>query len=164
MTGMELLQILVHETFHVEAGRHGLTRILFGEGAFPWGGSAAASDGSAEGLEFARRGLAELHEYLAGERREFDLPIDLDAIEGMTPFRRAVLEALLEIPYGTTVSYAELARRVGCPSARAVGQAVGWNPLPVLIPCHRVIASDGGMGGYSGGLRRKRFLMEIEGV
>jgi methylated-DNA-[protein]-cysteine S-methyltransferase len=142
----------------VEAGRNGLTRISFGSRG------AKASDGTREGLDLARKGAAQLREYLAGERTRFDLSIDLDSIPGLTPFRRSVLEALLRIPYGETVSYGDLAAEVGSRSARAVGQAVGWNPLPILIPCHRVIAADGGMGGYSGGLDRKEQFLSVEGV
>jgi O-6-methylguanine DNA methyltransferase len=86
-------------------------------------------------------------------------------IEGGTAFQRAVWQAMTSIPHGATVSYAELARRVGHPgAARAVGQAVGSNPIPVLIPCHRVVASDGGLGGFGGGLDMKRALLRAEGV
>ena len=103
----------------------------------------------------------QLEEYFAGVRRRFFLPL---APAG-TEFQLQIWRALEEIPYGTAVSYQELARRVGRPrSARAAGQAVGRNPLPVLLPCHRVIASGGGLGGYSGGLEKKRLLLTLEGV
>lgn len=138
--------------------RSGVARISFE------GSGASSLDGSPEGLDFARRGLAQLQEYLAGDRTSFDLPVDLDAAPDLTPFRRSVLEALRTVPFGETLSYGELADEVRCRSPRAVGQAVGWNPLPILIPCHRVIAQDGGLGGYSGGLDRKEILLAIEGV
>jgi len=85
-------------------------------------------------------------------------------VEG-TVFQRAVWQALAAIPRGTTISYAELARRVGRPgAARAVGQAMGANPVPILLPCHRVVASGGGLGGFGGGLPMKRALLRAEGV
>ena len=86
-------------------------------------------------------------------------------IVGGTPFQCAVWEAILSIPRGATISYAELAQRVGRPRAsRAVGQAVGANPIPLLIPCHRVVGSNGGLGGFGGGLPMKRALLQQEGV
>jgi methylated-DNA-[protein]-cysteine S-methyltransferase len=106
-----------------------------------------------------RRAAAQLEGYFAGRRTAFDLPL---APSG-TPFQRAVWLALADIPYGETVSYAELARRVGRPAAfRAVGQANGANPLPIFYPCHRVVASSGGLGGYGGGLDVKRQLLALE--
>ncbi len=82
-----------------------------------------------------------------------------------TPFQRSVWETVRSIPHGDTISYAELANRVGKPgAARAVGQALGANPIPLLIPCHRVVASDGGLGGFGGGLPMKRELLRQEGV
>lgn len=104
---------------------------------------------------------AELAGYFAGERRAFSLPID----EPGTPFQERVWAALRTIPYGETWSYADLARAVGEPKAtRAVARANGMNRVAILVPCHRVIASDGGLGGYSGGLWRKARLLEIEGA
>ncbi|UGS34345.1 methylated-DNA--[protein]-cysteine S-methyltransferase [Capillimicrobium parvum] len=98
-------------------------------------------------------------EYFAGERTAFDLAL----APGGTPFQLRVWEALREIPYGETISYGELARRVGSPGAfRAVGLANGRNPLAIVVPCHRVIGADGGLTGYGGGLERKRWLLAHE--
>jgi AraC family transcriptional regulator of adaptative response/methylated-DNA-[protein]-cysteine methyltransferase len=104
---------------------------------------------------------AQLAEYFAGTRREFDLPLDYPG----TDFQRRVWEALLRIPYGRTMSYAELAVSIGlAPGAgRAVGNANGLNRIAILIPCHRIITSDGSLGGYGGGLWRKLRLLEREG-
>ncbi|WP_447005501.1 methylated-DNA--[protein]-cysteine S-methyltransferase [Saccharothrix isguenensis] len=102
---------------------------------------------------------AQLAEYFDGTRTSFDLPLDLIG----TPFQRSVWEALCEIPYGTTVSYGELAQRLGRPSAaRAVGLANGRNPIGIIVPCHRVVGSTGGLTGYGGGLERKRHLLDFE--
>ena len=105
--------------------------------------------------------VMQLREYFAGRRTDFDLPL---ALEG-TPFQRSVWRALQEIPYGETISYGELARRVGNPKAsRAVGSANGANRIPIVIPCHRVIASGGKLGGFGGGLPVKERLLALESV
>ena len=110
------------------------------------------------------RALAgQLREYFARERRAFDLPLTPEG----TPFQLATWQALTQIPYGQTISYVELARRVGRPSAaRAVGAANGANPLPIVVPCHRVIAAGGKLGGFSarGGVTTKLRLLGIEGA
>jgi methylated-DNA-[protein]-cysteine S-methyltransferase len=104
--------------------------------------------------------VRQLREYFAGKRRDFELPL---APEG-TDFQRKVWRKLQEIPYGQTISYGELAKRVGNPKAsRAVGSANGKNRIPIVIPCHRVIAGDGGLGGFGGGLATKEKLLAIEG-
>jgi methylated-DNA-[protein]-cysteine S-methyltransferase len=104
----------------------------------------------------------QLAEYFAGRRLAFDLPL---AMAG-TPFQVRVWRALLEIPYGETTSYGELARQVqpggGWQAARAVGAANGRNPIAVVVPCHRVIGANGSLTGYGGGLERKRFLLDLE--
>ena len=101
----------------------------------------------------------QLDEYFAGGRTAFDVPMDLEGTE----FQRAVWTQLCAIPYGRTISYGELARRVGNPkAARAVGTANGHNPVALIVPCHRVIAGDGGIGGYGGGTARKALLLELE--
>ncbi len=108
-----------------------------------------------------REGREQLLAYLRGELKAFDLPLDPRG----TPFQRAVWEGLRRIPYGTTCTYGELAARIGTPKAvRAVGQANHRNPLPIFIPCHRVIGKNGALTGYAGGLELKRSLLELEGM
>src|SRR5690606_14915845 len=108
-----------------------------------------------------RLAARQLDEYFAGARRSFELP--LHAVG--TAFQRTVWEALATIAYGQTLSYAQLAARVGRPSAvRAVGAANGRNPLPIVLPCHRVIGADGSLTGFGGGLPAKRFLLAHEGA
>lgn len=103
----------------------------------------------------------QLGEYFFGQRREFDLP--LDPCGGATPFRERVWRRLCEIPYGATASYAEVAAGIGEPRAcRAVAVACHHNPLPIFIPCHRVIGADGSLTGYACGLAIKRFLLDLE--
>ena len=104
----------------------------------------------------------ELDEYFAGRRRDFELALDWALVR--TPFTRGVLRATAEIPFGTTSSYREIAAAAGSPTAfRATGNALGSNPIPIVVPCHRVLPSSGGLGGYTGGLERKRLLLAIEG-
>ncbi len=104
----------------------------------------------------------ELREYFGGRRRRLTVPVDL---AGVSPFQRRVLAAARRIPVGRVVSYGELARRIGQPGAsRAVGQALGHNPIPIIIPCHRIVASGGGLGGYVGGVKAKRALLTLEGA
>jgi len=101
----------------------------------------------------------QLEEYFAGTRKEFDLPLKLDGTE----FQVDVLKALLQIPYGETVSYGEIAKRIGKPKAmRAVGAANGRNPIPIVVPCHRVIGSGGDLTGFGGGLDTKEALLRLE--
>ncbi len=101
----------------------------------------------------------QIGEYFAGARREFDLPL---ALEG-TEFQRHVWAELRRIPFGETISYGELAARIGKPTAsRAVGAANGRNPAPVVVPCHRVVSHDGTLGGYGGGLPTKQALLDLE--
>ena len=108
-----------------------------------------------------RKAAAQIVAYLAGRRDGFELPLDLQG----TDFQRQVWRALQRIGRGHTESYADIARRVGRPSAvRAVGAAVGRNPVSVIVPCHRVVGSDGSLTGYAGGLPRKTALLQLEGV
>ena len=118
------------------------------------------------GVEPARDNVAieqarsQVLEYLAGNRVSFDLPLDL---EGVSPFHREALAACASIPYGQTRTYAELARELDKPGgARAVGNAMARNPIPLAIPCHRVLRSDGSLGGFGGGLSVKKHLLELE--
>ncbi|MEV4423277.1 methylated-DNA--[protein]-cysteine S-methyltransferase [Patulibacter sp. NPDC049589] len=104
--------------------------------------------------------LSELAEYFAGERTTFEAPV---AFDRGTPFQRRVWAALLEVPYGETTSYGALAARLGQPGgSRAVGLANGKNPVSIVVPCHRVVGSDGALTGYGGGTERKRFLLDLE--
>jgi methylated-DNA-[protein]-cysteine S-methyltransferase len=102
---------------------------------------------------------AQLDEYFAGSRKEFDLPLRLNGTE----FQVSVLEALQDIPYGETMSYGDIAKRIGRPKAvRAVGAANGRNPIPIVVPCHRVIGSTGDLTGFGGGLDTKEALLRLE--
>jgi methylated-DNA-[protein]-cysteine S-methyltransferase len=135
----------------------GLRRVHFQSGPRPLRPAAAWRESVAP-FEAA---LAQLDEYFRGARRTFTLPL---APVG-TRFQLAVWGALSAIPYGETLSYAELARRLGrAGSARAVGLANGANPLPIIVPCHRVIGADGSLTGFGGGLHIKRALLELEGA
>jgi methylated-DNA-[protein]-cysteine S-methyltransferase len=103
--------------------------------------------------------IRQLDEYFAGERRRFTLPVRLDG----TAFERAVWDELVKIPYGETTTYGAIARAIGRPDdARDVGTAVGRTPVPIVVPCHRVVGSDGSLTGYGGGLDRKRALLDLE--
>lgn len=122
----------------------------------------AEADGREQGSESAllRRAAEQLGQYLRGERRRFDLPL---APEG-TAFQQKVWAALEQVEWGSSCSYGELAAAVGCPGgARAVGGAVGANPIPILIPCHRVLAAGGRLGGFRLGAELKCRLLELEG-
>jgi methylated-DNA-[protein]-cysteine S-methyltransferase len=109
-----------------------------------------------------REAVRQLQDYFAGRRTDFDLPLDLG--HG-TPFQQSVWQALLAIPPGATTSYAELGRRLGRPqAARAVGAAGGRYPVSIVVPCHRVLGTAGGLTGYAGGLERKTALLQLEGA
>ncbi len=121
---------------------------------------SAARAESACLLSVGRKAAVLLRRYFSGKRVNFDLPVDLGRA---TEFQKAVWRAAAKIPYGKTRSYAWVAKKIGRPkAARAVGQALGANPVPVIIPCHRVISSAGTLGGFSGGLPMKRRLLAIE--
>ena len=147
-------------TLRIWCTEHGVRRIHFENGpdlAQP--GEELSSGRAPPHLAAAVRALGE---YLDGGRRSFDLPLDPGRL---TPFRKRVYERLAEVPYGQVVSYLGIARALGVPgAARAVGQAVGANPLPIVIPCHRVVASHGELHGFGGGLARKATLLRLEGI
>jgi methylated-DNA-[protein]-cysteine S-methyltransferase len=104
----------------------------------------------------------ELDEYFTGERRGFDVPVDWRLHEG---FGRKVLQATARIPYGKVLSYSEVAAKAGSPrGSRAAGNALGSNRIPIVVPCHRIVRSGGALGGYTGGIEKKEFLLELEGV
>lgn len=106
--------------------------------------------------------VKQLREYYDGKRTTFDLPLDL---QGGTEFQQSVWQALLQIPSGETTSYGQLSKSIGKPAAvRAVGAAVGRNPVSVIVPCHRVLGGDGSLTGYAGGLDRKTALLKLEGA
>lgn len=146
----------------VTASPKGVRRVeLFETGPTPPGRPPRRTENSAG--EILDRACAELDRYFSGEKITFRSPLDFDG--SGTPFQLRVWKALFEIPRGEFRTYGELAVRVGSPrAARAVGQAVGQNPLPVIFPCHRVISGDGRLGGFSCGVRLKVFLLELEGL
>lgn len=156
----------VHTTFvdspvgplFIAADDDGLRAIEFSENRHPIKRKDDWRDGDNAMLRHARK---QLDEYFAGKRRTFDLPLS----PAGTEFQRNVWTTLATIPYGETISYAQLASRVGKPSAmRAVGAANGRNPLPIVLPCHRVIGADGSLTGFGGGLPTKQFLLKLEGA
>lgn len=152
------LAVMVLETavgpLTLVAGAKGLRCCAFGRVGEERAGDASSAAVLAEGAR-------QLESYMKGERRGFDVPLDIRG----TPFQRLVWEALMGIPYGTTVSYGEVAARVGNARAvRAVGGANNRNPLPIFVPCHRVVNSNGALHGYGGGLEAKRWLLTLEGA
>ena len=133
----------------------GLTTINFQSGC----AAKKPPIGSIESSAPFREASRQISAYFKGERIHFDLPL----LAQGTPFQKSVWAELVRIPYGETISYRELAMRVGKPAAwRAVGSANGRNPLPIVVPCHRVIGSDGKLSGYNGGVHLKKYLLQIE--
>jgi methylated-DNA-[protein]-cysteine S-methyltransferase len=141
-----------------EYDREGVHALRFwSQGEHP---PAGTRDEPARDDALGRQIVREMQEYFARERRDFTVPL---APSG-TEFQRGVWAALRRIPFGETRSYADIAREVGVPKGpRAVGQANGRNPIPIIVPCHRVLASGGKLGGYSSGLDVKRWLLQHEG-
>lgn len=151
---------------YVATGLHGLVSVDFGVTQEEFltnvrkhtGGEARRSP------EQVARCSREIREYLEGDRTDLDIEVDLSAV---TPFQRSVLEEATRVPRGQVATYGEIAQRIGQPKAsRAVGQALRRNPVPIVVPCHRVVSSDGTLGGYGGklGSRRKIELLRLEGV
>ena len=140
-------------TLTLEANDRGLSSVRFPNRAGPYAGQSSDNPTISQ----AKR---ELTDYFAGELKQFSVPLDWQG----TAFQQSVWEALTHIPYGETVSYADIARAIGRPkSARPTGGAVGANPLPIIVPCHRVIGSDQTLTGFTGGLNIKVALLELEG-
>jgi methylated-DNA-[protein]-cysteine S-methyltransferase len=136
----------------ITASEHGLTGLWFPGRA----GARAEGEQCPQVLSSA---CEQLDQYFAGERRDFELDLDLAG----TPFQQRVWQRLLEIPYGTTLSYSQLAEAVGRPDIlRGVAATVGRTPVPIVIPCHRVVAASGALTGYGGGLERKQALLDLE--
>ncbi len=143
---------------NVAVSAKGLVALEFDRGRFPTTNKNISWEKSADQTKPVANELAQ---YFAGKRREFTFPLDLRG----TPFQLQCWHALLAIPYGETRSYADIARAVRKPQAfRAVGMANNRNPIAIIVPCHRVIASDGTLCGYGGGLDVKRRLLELEGA
>jgi methylated-DNA-[protein]-cysteine S-methyltransferase len=141
----------------VEATDEGLARVRLPGARL----SAEPAGGAGRSSEHAARAAAQLGEYLAGEREEFELELDWSAVDAV---HRRVLETLSEAArYGETITYGELGRRSGVDDAQEIGVLMSRNPLPLVVPCHRVVAADG-LGGYGGGLELKQRLLELEGV
>lgn len=137
----------------VSGSASGITAVTFVD-------DAPAGIDSAGAPDVVRECVRQLDEYFQGRRREFSVPLNLAG----TPFQQRVWRELLTIPFGHTTTYGAIANRLGDPKTiRAVGRANGQNPIPILVPCHRVIGSDGSLIGYGGGLWRKRWLLEHEG-
>ncbi len=152
-------------TLHAARTKRGLVRVAFPEESVESVLAGLARELSPRIVE-SQRSLdpvkRELDEYFAGRRRAFEVKLDWALIG---PFGRRVLRMTAAIPYGGHLSYAEVAAEAGSPrGARAAGNALGANPIPIVIPCHRVLRSGGALGGYGGGLDRKRYLLELEGA
>lgn len=149
---------LLTVVFHADADRteRALSELERHLGAAPATAPSACHDVLAEAAD-------QLRDYFAGRLRAFSVPLDWSLTSGFN--RRTLRELLAHVPYGTVVAYQDLAIRLGDPgAARAVGTAMGSNPLPIVVPCHRVIGSDGGLGGFGPGLEAKRVLLSLEGV
>ena len=163
MTAHKLFTISVPTSI----GRFQLVASSLGLRAVHWPSQPFPLEPQASGLKppgFLKTTARQLADYLAGQRAHFTAPLDLSPL---SPFARSVLRALSRIPHGQSITYSQLAKRIGKPAAtRAVGGVLARNPLPIIIPCHRVISSDGSLGGFSapGGVTLKRRLLTLEGI
>lgn len=136
----------------IAANERGITRIAFGPVEF---------DAPRRPSALTNTAATQLQEYFAGKRRAFDVPVDLHG----SPFQLEVWNSLLNIPYGQTRTYAQIAEAIGRPKAyRAVGLANNGNPVPIIVPCHRIIGAHGRLAGYVAGVKVKRYLLELEGA
>ncbi len=140
---------------YLVASEKGLQAILWKKQKAEMASSLKSSEPNTKILELT---VQQLNEYFAGDRTEFEIPLD----QAGTHFQRKVWDELVKIPYGETTSYKQIADRLQTGAMRAVGSANGRNPLSIIVPCHRVIASNGTLAGYSGGLDKKRFLLDLE--
>lgn len=150
----------------VAASDRGLLRVSFDGGGDPAATLEELARLAGPRVLRAPRAVSEAHreldEYFSGRRRAFDLTVDL---RGQAPFTVAVLGELAKVPYGRTQTYGELATRAGNPkAARAVGMVMNRNPLPIVLPCHRIVGASGSLVGYAGGLQRKEHLLRLEGA
>jgi methylated-DNA-[protein]-cysteine S-methyltransferase len=149
----------------VAVGKRGLVRVAYPDRSADEVLADLADEISPRVLESPRsteEARRELDEYFQGRRRTFDVKVDLSTIQG---FSRKVLQQTSRIPFGSVITYRDVATRAGIPRAvRAAGNALGANPVPIVVPCHRVVRTGGGLGGYTGGLERKEALLALEGV
>ena len=150
----------------VAVGNQGVVAVEFGtdEGGFVRELEARHGVTTVRSMERVSQAMSQILQYLSGDRRSFELEVDLS---DSTDFQRKVLEAAVEVPPGYVATYGEIAARIGKPkSSRAVGQALARNPIPIVVPCHRVVAADGSMTGYSGagGIETKTHLLRLEGA
>jgi len=149
-------------TISFAAGERGLQRVTFSSlRALKESAGGGIEEPSLKGLETLSDLMQEMNAYFFGLRKTFSIAIDWEVLEG---FQLQVLGLTAEIRYGEVMTYGEIARELGKPgAARAVGRALGANPMPLVIPCHRVIGADGRLRGYTGGLEKKEFLLKLEG-
>lgn len=142
-------------TIYIQASAVGLKSVFFEKA------TSVAANSNQSALKIVREAQKQLTEYLDGRRKNFDLPLDLEG----TDFQKKVWNQLMQIPYGQTASYKDIALNLSDKNAsRAVGTANGKNPVCIVVPCHRIITSTGHLGGYSGGIERKQQLLDIESV